>query len=98
MFSLAAIDGDLASGAGRALVAGGLALVGLAIFAGQWSKVRRTTLLAPSIWALVSLWALVAAEIAISAGGSEMPAWGAPLRFAAAMGTFCPAVALLGAK
>jgi hypothetical protein len=66
----------------------------------QWRRHRiaGTTLVAPSIWALISYASLVAAEVAIALAGEPPPQWAPALRYAAAMSTFCPIVALLGAK
>lgn len=58
-----------------------------------------TTLLGPWAWSLGALLLVVGGEAALLLvkAGSE-PAWVEPLRFAAAMSTFCPFIALLGAK
>ena len=77
-------------------------LAGLVAIAGLipalW-RVRETTLLAPARWSIAAIVGIVAVEIAaatfLPASRSDIVA---ALRFAAAAGTVCPAVALLGAK
>lgn len=61
--------------------------------------VAETTLLGPWQWALVSLWAVAACEmVAGLASGRRNLFWLEPARFAAAVLTVCPLMALLGAK
>lgn len=81
-----------------ALLVAGLALGGLGSLMWQRRTLRGTTLVAPWVWSLVTLVALAATEILISLSGSPAPDWAPHLRFAAAMSTVCPAMALLGAK
>jgi hypothetical protein len=59
--------------------------------------VQGTTLVAPWRWSIVALAMLVATGVVGSETGMA-PGWLAPARFAAAMATFCPLVAVLGAK
>lgn len=61
------------------------------------TRLRGTTLLAPWAWALTSLTAIAGAEIGICWGGAG-PGPAAQLRFMAAATTFCPLMAVLGAK
>ena len=89
----------LTVGLGRALLAGLIAIAGLAALALRIRAVRGTTLVAPSAWSIVSLLSVCLAETAgtwpgDSATGSSF----VELRFAAAMSTFCPMTALLGAR
>jgi hypothetical protein len=81
------------------LVTAALALCGLAALVVQRPRLSGTTLVAPWTWSLIALIALAATEFA--RGSSEMAAgtaWPSALRFGAAMSTFCPIMALLGAK
>lgn len=89
--------GDFVGGNGVSL-ATGLGLAGLGALSWQRSKLRGTTLVAPWIWSLAALVSLAATEILIALSGPPEPEWAAELRFAAAMSTFCPTIALLGAK
>jgi len=58
-----------------------------------------TTLVAPWRWALVSLLALAGCEILLAwVVDQPQPRWADHLRFLAAATTFCPTMALLGAK
>ncbi|MEX0677768.1 MAG: hypothetical protein WD063_11875 [Pirellulales bacterium] len=75
-----------------------LGLVGLGALSWRGPKLRGTTLVAPWVWSLVALASLAATEILIALSGSPPPEWAAQLRFAAAVSTFCPAMALFGAK
>jgi hypothetical protein len=60
------------------------------------ARLAGTTLLAPWAWCLAALGAVSAAEVASAAGGGS--AWREPLRYAAAVSSFCPLMAVLGAK
>jgi hypothetical protein len=65
----------------------------------RWPRLRGTTLVAVWAWSLVALGAIALSEILIgSAAESPSANWSLPLRFGAAMGTFCPIMAMLGAK
>lgn len=58
-----------------------------------------TTLLAPWAWCAAAVAAVEAGELLIALGSrSGPPIWGTSLRYAAAMATFCPAMAVFGAK
>jgi hypothetical protein len=78
------------------LLAFPLALAGLWLL--RWPRIRGTTLVAPWIWASVSLCTLTAVELALSLAGEAGPTWAPAARYAAAMSTFTPIMALLGAK
>jgi hypothetical protein len=97
MLLAATIDSDLAGGSALWLAAGVL-LAGLAVLGWRRMTIRGTTLVAPWAWSLVTLLALAGTEMTIAVAGSPAPLWAAELRFAAAMSTFCPTIALLGAK
>jgi hypothetical protein len=73
-----------------------LALAGLWML--RWPKIRGTTLIAPWVWASISLVTLSAVELAIALLGEPLPAWAPAARYAADMSTFTPIMALLGAK
>jgi hypothetical protein len=76
-----------------------LGSLGLAALAWRTPSLRGTTLVAPWVWSIMSLLAIVAGELLIGLAGDSPPqSWVAPLRFAAAMSTFCPTMAVLGAK
>ncbi len=79
-----------------------LGLVGLAgLLALAWRRpqLSGTTLAAPWAWSVVSLVTVAVTELLIGLD-SRLAAngWSAPLRFIAAISTFCPIMALLGAK
>ena len=75
------------------------AVVILLVLARALDRVRRTTLVAPLIWASISLGAICAAEFITIARFSSHPAGAlAALRYVAAITTFCPLMAVLGAK
>lgn len=78
------------------LLAVPLALAGLWIL--RWQTVRGTTLVAPWVWASISLVTLVAVELLLALQGTPAPAWAPAARYAAAVSTFTPIMALLGAK
>lgn len=89
----------LTAGPGHALLAGLMAIAGLVALVLRMRAVRGTTLVAPMAWSIVSLMTVCAAELAIALGvGSATASSIVGLRFAAAMSTFCPTMALLGAK
>jgi len=78
------------------LVALPLALAGLWLL--RWPKIRGTTLVAPWIWANISLVTLTAVEMTLALINEPLPTWAPAARYAAAMSTFTPIMALLGAK
>jgi hypothetical protein len=81
------------------LAAWAMALGGLGALAVQFPRLRGTTLVAPWAWSLVALVAVAATEVASGSGALALgSSWPLALRFAAAMSTFCPIMALLGAK
>jgi hypothetical protein len=73
-----------------------LAGLNLVVLGGARKRIAGTTLVAPWGWAAAVLLVLAGSECAIAASGA--PLWGEPLRYAAAMITFTPAMAVLGAK
>jgi hypothetical protein len=76
-----------------------LGLVGLALLAWRRRLLTGTTLVAPWCWAAFSIVAISGSETLLgltSPRGS--PQWPSALQFAAAVTTFCPVMALLGAK
>lgn len=83
----------------EALAACGLALAGLFALAWRKSSISGTTLVAPWCWSTASLLAIAISEVSVGLDGPLPPSgWVVPLRFAAAMTTFCPMMAVLGAK
>jgi hypothetical protein len=72
------------------LIAVAVAIATMVIVSGC-RRARGTTLFAPLVWALVSLWTLVA--VATSSFGRQQQWW-----LVATTSTLCPLVALLGAK
>lgn len=96
---IAATTDTLGTGAGAALLSGALALVGATALVWRKPAVRGTTLVATLYWGAASLAAISASEILVGLNQSSPPQpWIVPLRFAAAMSSFCPLMALLGAK
>lgn len=88
-----------ASGAaGPASIALVLLTAGLLALAVAWRDVRTTTLVAGWWWTLASLCALATGEALVATHADPLPAWVSHLRYAAAMTTFCPLMALLGSK
>lgn len=63
----------------------------------QWRSLRGTTLRAPLAWAVASFAAIALAEAAV-AWLAVSQTFAVHLRYLAAVGTFCPLMALLGAK
>lgn len=79
--------------------AAGFALAIALLSAGAFFRLRGTTLSAPAIWAGVAALALAAVHVGLSWHGDWEHSAGASLaRYAAAVGTFCPLMAVLGAK
>ena len=60
-------------------------------------RLRGTTLAAPAAWALASALALAAVEAGLALNPIS-PFWDSIWRYTAAVGTFCPLMAVLGAK
>lgn len=83
----------------EATAAATVLLIGVAGMLSGWRWVRGTTLVAPWCWGLLSLLAVGGTEVALASTADGPPAaWWSHARFAAAATTFCPTVALLGAK
>jgi hypothetical protein len=98
MDAFALTDGGIGGQAGILLVLAGWAVAGVAALIWRLPTIRGTTLVAPWCWSLLVLMSLTASEIVIGISGTPALAWTAQLRFAAAMTTICPVMALLGAK
>ena len=86
-----------------ALASAGLAAVlgvaGCGLLVWRRERLAGTTLVAPWYWAIVTLLAVSASEVAIGIhADTGPPAWAGVLRFVAAASTFCPVMAVLGAK
>jgi hypothetical protein len=79
------------------IVAAVTLVAGLAVLLRYRRSVRQTTLTAAWWWTLAALVGWSGVELA-AAGSRLSPQWWAPLRFAAASLSFCPAVSLIGAK
>ena len=76
-----------------------LALAVAALSARGFVRLRGTTLAAPAAWAVVVALVLAAVEATLAWRGDLEGTFGASLaRYAAAVGTFCPLTAVLGAK
>ena len=80
-----------------AIAATALLTIGLAALVRGRSALRETTLLPAWWWAALALVACSAVEIAAGTLRRD-DSWLAPLRYAAAVLTFCPLLAVLGAK
>ncbi len=75
-----------------------LALTLIAVLLISVRRARGTTLVAPGLWSIAAVSAVALAELMVTARGAQDATWAAALRYAAAMTTFCPSMALLGAK
>ncbi len=76
-----------------------LAVGGLVALAVQRSRLTGTTLVAVWYWSVVCLVTIAGAELLIAlAAGQPAASWVMPLRLLAATSSFCPTMALLGAK
>ena len=96
---LSEIADNLAPNPMSAAVAGILGVVGVALLLARRKRLAGTTLIAPWCWALVSLVSVSGCEIVLGLtdfGASRLHA--DALRLAAAVTTFCPVMAQLGAK
>ena len=83
----------------KSALAAGLAAFVAALAAAGWRRARGTTLAAPLAWAVASAAVLALVEGALAWNGAAIPTSTASLlRYAAAVGTFCPLMAVLGAK
>lgn len=77
------------------IVLGGLVIAGVLVW--RLPRLHGTTLVAPWAWTIGALASLVGSE-AVIFGQIFGPWLNEPLRFIAAVSTFCPAMAILGAK
>jgi uncharacterized membrane protein YhaH (DUF805 family) len=76
-----------------------LAAVNLVLLVRVRPALAGTTLTAPWSWCVAAVVAIVGSEILIASGiPGHHAAWIEPLRYVASLGTFCPAMAVLGAK
>lgn len=74
-------------------------ILGLSVFAWLGRQLRGTTAVAPVLWSALALISLCGTEMAVGFSSETVaPAWAASLRYCAAVLTFCPPMALLGAK
>jgi hypothetical protein len=80
------------------LLTGGLLALGVGALAVRRRRLAGTTLLAVWNWALVSLAAIGGAELLAAISGATAAPWIQAVRFAAAVSSVCPMMALLGAK
>ena len=90
---------DLRPGVLSAGLSAGVAFAGCLLLLAKLSSVRRTTLVYPWLWTMVSL--VTVAGVEIMAGLALWPHGSVRLeayRYIATMSTFCPGIALLGAK
>ncbi len=92
------IEDLLTAGPAAAALAGLLGLAGLFVLLLTRRKIGGTTLVAPWVWTIVALVAVAGAEMAVGLVDSLPLNWRMGLRYAAAMATFTPTMALLGAK
>jgi hypothetical protein len=82
-------------GAGLAILAGGASLTGLVL---RRPAIEHTTLVPAWWWAVLATVAWCGVELAAVIYGSLAPDWLEPLRLAAVTLSFCPILAVLGAK
>jgi hypothetical protein len=76
-----------------------LALCAAALSSLAWRRLRGTTLAAAAAWAIVSATTIAAVEAAVAWRADALdPLTVSLARYAAAVGTFCPLMAVLGAK
>jgi len=76
----------------------GLWLIAMLALARAYRPLRGTTLRAAWWWAMAAVSAVAGAEVAIAVAQGGGANWAEPLRFAAVAATFCPLVALFGAR
>lgn len=74
-----------------------LAAMGTAALVWKRPALRGTTLVPAWWWSLVSLWFVAGTELLVH-NSTASASWADPLRFTAALSTFCPGMAVLGAK
>jgi hypothetical protein len=86
------------SGPAAALLSLAALVAGTAALARGWRAVRETTLKPAWMWAVATLVGWAGVEIAAGLVGKRWADWTGPLRFAVAVLSFCPIVAVLGAK
>lgn len=65
----------------------------------RWPMIRRTTLVAPAVWAVLALLLMAVLSDVATPGDSEgVESWQLPLRYFVGVTSLCPAMALFGAK
>ena len=75
------------------------ALLSIGLITWRWRRIRGTTLIAPTIWAVFALACLAAANTAMrSQVVGSIASWQSPLQYFAGVTSLCPAMALFGAK
>ena len=90
---------DQAAAILRIVLIGGLAGLGTLALVRRRGQLVGTTLIAPWWWACGSLWAVGSGEVLLAlAAGDAVPAWQPHLRYALAVTTLLPLMAVLGAK
>ncbi len=82
----------------HAWIALALGLVVLCLLHDGPRQLRGTTMIAPAAWAVGAVVGVAFVEVMVGLQTSAAADWGEPARFAAACLTFCPTVAILGAK
>jgi hypothetical protein len=92
------INDLLSTGTESSALAGVVCLLGLLILAARRHELAGTTLVSPWAWSVAALLSVAGAEIVIGLNSSISLNWRMGLRYAAAMATFTPIMALLGAK
>lgn len=89
----------LAPGWISAIIASSLGAAGIGAVVWRRNELRGTTLVAPAVWTVLSLASITTAEVTIGLlRPTSSAVWVEPLRYAAAITSFCPLIALLGAK
>lgn len=88
----------LSAGAGSAALATLVGLIGLLVLASKRRALHGTTLVAPWAWSVAAIVSIAGAETVVGLNPSLPLNWRMGLRYAAAMATFTPIMALLGAK
>jgi len=89
---------DLQDGAGLAAASLLPAAMAVAMLVAGRARVAGTTLVAPWWWTLASVASIAGVEAAVHLAVESSYGWRDPLRYAAAMMSLCPMMALLGAK
>ena len=98
--SVLLLAGDLTqSGSLYVGVLCGVTALGSAVLVWGWRSARGTTLAGVWLWALFSYWSLATVELSVMwNNATEAESFNEALRYLAAVTTFCPIMAQLGAK